>query len=130
MLYPIYVYAEEGCAYGAVFPDIPGCFTAADTLQELSSAAQEAVEAHFGIDAEPIPPASRPEKWLHHEDYQDGGFWMMVDVDLNKVRPRAVRLNISLPESLVQRIDAEARKRGQSRSAFLAVAAEHEMASA
>jgi len=39
-------------------------------------------------------------------------------------------LNISLPENLVQRIDAAARQRGQSRSAFLATAAEHEMAEA
>lgn len=130
MFYPIYVYAEEGCAYSATFPDIPGCFTAADELKGLQEAAQEAVEAHFGADADPIPAPSTPEAWLNHEDYQDGGFWMMVDIDLNKIRSRAIRLNISLPEGLVQRIDATAQKRGQSRSAFLAAAAEHEMANA
>lgn len=38
-----------------------------------------------------------------------------VDVDLAKVRDRAVRLSISLPESLVPRIDAYAKSRGMSR---------------
>lgn len=53
-----------------------------------------------------------------------------MDIDLTKVRAKAVRLNISLNESLVQRIDAAAKARGQTRSAFLATAAKHEMASA
>lgn len=128
MLYPIYVHKEDDSAYGAVFPDIPGCFAAADDIQALPRAAQEAVEAHFGADDDPIPTASAPDTWADHPDYLDGGFWLLVDIDLSRVRSRAVRLNISLPENLVQRIDATARLRGQSRSAFLATAAEHEMA--
>ena len=128
MLYPIYVHKEDSSAYGATFPDIPGCFAGADDIQALPRAAQEAVEAHFGADEDPIPSASMPDAWASHPDYQDGGLWMLVDIDLSRVRSRAVRLNISLPESLVQRIDAAARQRRQSRSAFLATAAEHEMA--
>lgn len=130
MLYPVYVHKEDNSAYGAAFPDIPGCFAAADDIQALPSAAQEAVEAHFGADDDPIPSASAPDAWAEHPEYQDGGFWMLVDIDLSRVRSRAVRLNISLPENLVQRIDATARQRGQSRSAFLASAAEREMAEA
>ena len=53
---------------------------------------------------------------------------MMVDINLTRVSKRAIRLNISLPESLVQRIDVVARDRHLSRSAFLALAAEKEMA--
>ncbi|HVR48526.1 MAG TPA: type II toxin-antitoxin system HicB family antitoxin [Pseudorhodoferax sp.] len=126
MLYPIYVHKDEGSAYGATFPDFPGCFAAADELADLPRAAQEAAEAHFGADDEPIPAASAPDAWTASADYQ-GGFWMLVDVDLAKIRSKAIRLNISLPENLVQRIDLAAKQRGQSRSAFLAIAAEHEM---
>lgn len=129
MLYPIYVHKDEGSAYGAAFPDFPGCFAAADELQDLPRAAQEAAEAHFGADDDPVPEPSFPEAWKDDPDFQDG-YWMLVDIDLAKVRSRAVRLNISLPESLVQRIDSAARSRGQSRSAFLASAAEREMARA
>ncbi|KKW67386.1 CopG family transcriptional regulator [Lampropedia cohaerens] len=123
MLYPVYVHKDQESAYGAIFPDIPGCFAAADTLDDLPRAAQEAFEAHFGADDDPIPAPSSPERWRNAPDYQ-GGFWLLVDLDPSKIRSRAVRLNISLPENLVARIDATARELGQSRSAFLAQAAE------
>lgn len=129
MLYPIHVHKDEGSAYGASFPDFPGCFAAADDLQDLPRAAQEAVEAHFYGETEGIPAPSAPEAWASHEDFR-GGYWMMVDIDLSKVSTKAVRLNISLPENLVHRIDEEAKARHLSRSAFLAMAAEREMASA
>ncbi|CAB3815102.1 type II toxin-antitoxin system HicB family antitoxin [Achromobacter dolens] len=126
MLYPVHVHKDEGSAYGASFPDFPGCFAAADELQDLPRAAQEAVEAHFHGDTEAIPAPSAPEMWMSREGFQ-GGYWMMVDIDLSKVNTKAVRLNISLPENLVHRIDQAAEARRMSRSAFLAMAAEHEM---
>lgn len=129
MLYPVHVNKDRDSAYGAAFPDFPGCFAGADELQELPHAAQEAVEVHFHDEPEAIPEPGTPEVWVSHEDFQ-GGFWMMVDIDLSKVRTKAVRLNISLPEELVQRIDAAAKSQRLSRSAFLAKAAEREMADA
>lgn len=127
MLYPIYVHKVADSAYGVTFPDFPGCFSGADEAQDIPRLAQEAVEAHFFGDSDPIPAASTPDQWASSEDYQ-GGFWMLVDIDLSKVNAKAVRLNISLPENLVHRIDASARERRMSRSAFLATAAEREMA--
>lgn len=129
MLYPIHVHKDHDSAYGASFPDFPGCFAGADDLQDLPRAAQEAVEAHFYGETEAIPTASAPEAWKGHEDFE-GGFWMVVDIDLSKVNAKAVRLNISLPENLVHRIDAVAKAQRLSRSAFLAKAAEREMAEA
>lgn len=129
MLYPIHVHKDRDSAYGASFPDLPGCFAGADDLQDLPRAAQEAVEAHFHDEPEAIPAPSVPEAWEGHEDFE-GGFWMVVDIDLSKVSTKAVRLNISLPENLVHRIDATARAQRLSRSAFLAKAAEREMADA
>lgn len=128
MLYLVYVHKDEGSAYGAEFPDFPGCFAAADELKDLPAAAQEATEAHFGADSDPIPAPTAPEVWAKSKTYRDG-FWLLVDIDLNQIRPRAVRVNISLPQALVGRIDAEAHRRGQSRSAFLVMAAERETAS-
>lgn len=123
MLYPVYVHKDTGSAYGLAFPDFPGCFAAADALADLPRAAQKAFEAHFGADEETIPEPSSPEQWTNAQDYQ-GGFWLLVELDSSKFRSRAVRLNISLPENLIPRIDAAAKHLGQSRSAFLAQAAE------
>lgn len=126
MLYPIYVHKDKDSAYGIIFPDFPGCFSAADEAQDIPRLAQEAVEAHFFGDSKAIPAASTPDQWAASKDYRRG-FWMLIDIDLSKVNAKAVRLNISLPENLVQRIDATAQARHLSRSAFLAVAAEREM---
>jgi HicB_like antitoxin of bacterial toxin-antitoxin system len=52
-----------------------------------------------------------------------GGFWMLVDIDLSKVSTKQVRLNISLPESLLRDIDRYAKSRHLTRSRFLAQAA-------
>ncbi|MCE3028588.1 MULTISPECIES: type II toxin-antitoxin system HicB family antitoxin [unclassified Salinicola] len=126
MLYPAYIHKDRDSAYGVTFPDFPGCFSAADELSELPRLAQEAVEVYFDGEDMAIPPPSTPETWADHADFQDG-YWMLIDIDLSKLSHRAVRVNISLPESLVAKIDHAAKARHLSRSAFLAMAAQHEM---
>jgi predicted RNase H-like HicB family nuclease len=122
MFYPLYVHHDEGSSYGGIFPDIPGCFTAADELSDLPRMAQEAVEVHFeGEDAD-IPAASDIDRWKNHPDYQ-GGYWMLVDIDLAQVNPHPMRLNVSLPSNLVQHIDRYAKANHMTRSGFLARAA-------
>lgn len=61
-----------------------------------------------------IPAASDIGKWTSDPDYA-GGFWMLVDIDLSKVSTKQVRLNISLPESLLRDIDRHAKSRHLTR---------------
>lgn len=126
MLYPVYVHKDEGSAYGMTFPDFPGCFSAADELADLPRMAQEAIELHFEGEDFAVPEPSAPEQWLADERFQDG-YWMLVELDLSKVRTTPVRLNISLPEYLVHQIDAYTKVHHQTRSGFLAQAAEQAM---
>ena len=127
MLYPLYVHHDEGSAWGGIFPDLPGCFTAADELADLPRMAQEAVEVHFDGEDIDIPAPTGIEQWKDDPDYQ-GGFWMLVEIDLAQVNAKPVRLNISLPAYLVQRIDRAAEAQHMSRSGFLAKAAQQAMA--
>ncbi|HSH57919.1 MAG TPA: type II toxin-antitoxin system HicB family antitoxin [Halomonas sp.] len=127
MLYPVYVHKDADSAYGITFPDFPGCFSAADELADLPRMAQEAVEVYFEGEEMAIPSPSAPEDWQDDERFQ-GGYWMLLDIDLSRVSTRAVRVNVSLPECLVARIDEAAEARHLSRSAFLALAAQREMA--
>jgi predicted RNase H-like HicB family nuclease len=126
MLYPLYVWKDANSAYGASFPDLPGVFTAADELANLPAMAQEAVEAMYeGVDH--IPEATAVDQWNDSDEYADG-FWMMVDVDLSRINAKPVRLNISLPGSLLHDIDAFAKAHHMTRSGFLAQAAMKAMA--
>lgn len=129
MLYPVYVHQEKDSAFGAIIPDLPGVHSAADDPEALPRLIQEAVELMY--DGETRAPSRASTVIAHRNDprYQDG-FWMLVDIDLSKVNTRAVRLNISLPEHLVGKIDNAAAARRMSRSAFLAMAAEHELLAA
>jgi len=49
-----------------------------------------------------------------------GRTWAVVSVDLATLSGKSRRLNVSLPERVVRRIDAAAAKSGESRSGFLA----------
>ncbi len=48
MLYPIAIEpGDDVHAFGVVVPDIPGCFSAGDTLDEAIANAREAIELHL-----------------------------------------------------------------------------------
>lgn len=126
MLYPVYIHKDEDSAYGMTFPDFPNCFAAADELEDLLPMAQEALELYFEGEQLLIPEPSVPEQWLNDERFQ-GGYWMLIDLDLNKLRTTPIRLNISLPEYLVHQIDAYTKAHHQTRSGFLARAAQKAM---
>jgi len=127
MLYPIYIqFGDKDHAHGALFPDFAGCFSAADTLEELPSAIQEAAEAYF-YDGATVPKPSKLSDLIKNSEYQ-GGAWMLFDIDTAKFNSKSVRINISLPENVVHQIDSYAKSKHMSRSAFIAKAAISEIA--
>src|SRR5271167_604407 len=126
MLFPAYVHKDADSAYGLTFPDFPGCFAAADELNGIPGAAQEAVEVYFEGEALPVPRPSAPENWLGDERFREG-YWLLVEIDTRKLSSEPVRVNISLPKNLVVQIDHYAEAHRMTRSGFLAKAAEKAM---
>lgn len=63
MLYAVYVHlGDEGHAHGVTIPDFPGCFSAADSWEDLPGKIQEAVELYFeGEDLEVPRPTPLEE---------------------------------------------------------------------
>ncbi|PHS48680.1 MAG: HicB family protein [Marinobacter sp.] len=127
MLFPVYVHTgDDNHAHGAEVPDFPGCFSAADGWDELAGNIQEAVELYCEDEDMVVPSPTPLDKLMANPDYH-GGIWMMVDIDTSKLKTKSVRLNVSLPEGLLRRIDSEAKSRHMSRSAFLAMSAQREL---
>ncbi len=125
--YPALIYGEPG-SYGVVFPDLPGCTSGGATLTEAARNAAEALSFHLeGMAAarERIPePGSfdmpLPD-WLAPEEGEAPAEPVRLLVPV-ETPGRAVRVNISMDEGLVARLDAAANRRNMSRSAFLAEA--------
>lgn len=125
--YPAFVEHEEGSAYSVVFPDVPGCFSAADTFDDVFANATEALGLHSEtlIDlGEPLPAPSSPEDLRKDEEWAewfDMGTLIMVPLLINVAKPK--RVNISINPSLLSAIDQAAANQNMTRSAFLASAA-------
>lgn len=126
MKYPIVI--EEGSettAYGVVVPDLPGCFSAGDTMDEAIENSREAIALWIetALDAGGTVPA--PGKIADHARNPEyaGMVWALVDIDGALLDDRAERVNISVPRRILSRIDRYVSARGETRSGFLVNAA-------
>lgn len=126
MRYPIAIEpGDVSHAFGVVVPDLPGCFSAGDTLDEAIANAPEAIALWLAdaIEHGQLAPAAKAIA-THRKNRQFKDWvWAVVDVDLARVADKAERINITLPSRLLARVDARARKIGDTRSGFLARAA-------
>lgn len=126
MRYPVAIHHEEDTAYGVTVPDIPGCFSAGDTMDEALENTVEAITGHLSILAEdgvPAPSASSIDAFVDHEDYE-GAIWGFVEVDVTAFSGKTEKINVTLPSILISRIQDEvANGRAKNRSAFLTDAA-------
>ena len=124
MKYPIAI--EPGSdtrAWGVAVPDLPGCFSAADEgIDQAIEAAKEAIALWIeeAIDAgETIPRPSSITDLQKSSDYQ-GWIWAIAEVDPALIDDSIERVNITLPRRILARIDARARKAGETRSGYIA----------
>ena len=125
MHYVAVIDKDVGSAYGVRFPDVPGCFSAADTFNEIIPNAIEALSLFFE-GSEIIPARSIVEvREEVAEDLAAGAVLMMIPYIAD--RRRVVRVNLSLDQGLLDTMDEAARARGMTRSAFVAKAATREI---
>ena len=134
MHYVAVIEKEPESAFGVWFPDVEGCFSAGDTLEEAVANAAGALRQH----TEALESAGRRLGAPRNVDD------VMRDKDVRKAvktgallfavplladAGRTVRINISLDKALVDQIDAAASTRGLTRSAFIAQATREKIAS-
>jgi predicted RNase H-like HicB family nuclease len=114
---------KKNTAFGVDFPDFPGCITVGDTLDEALSNSREALGLHIqgmNEDGERIPEPSSLEAVLKDPKNRDA---VPCLVQLPRGKGRAIRINITVEENLLEEIDDAAASVGISRSAFIAEAA-------
>ncbi len=102
LAYPIRIYPEpDDTGYTAEIPDLPGCITCADTLDELWPMIQDAKRGWLELaleDGDPIPEPSPP-------DAEDG----------------PSKFTVRMPRSLHYKLVEQARREGISLNHFINV---------
>ena len=124
MKYPIAI--EMGGpkkSWGVVVPDLPGCFSAADSgIDEAIENAKEAIELWIEVALErgmEIPKPSLISDLQKKKEFK-GWIWAVAEIDPALLSDEIERINITLPKRVLSRLDAKAKKAGETRSGFIA----------
>lgn len=121
------MHKDKDSAFGAYFPDLTGCFTAADAEDDLVANAVQAL-ALFAETEDLLPEPRSVAALMADREVRkaltDGGVMFRVPLI---VESKKERLNVMLPSNLVKAIDELAEAAGVSRSEFIAGAVRREI---
>jgi predicted RNase H-like HicB family nuclease len=118
ILYVALARGDLATGYHARFPDLPECSAAGSDPAELLASARAAVRGRLQelADAGDEWPAATPIEQVQTQPHEVA---LLVDVE---VEDTPVRVNISLGEQLLKRLDAAAAASGATRSGYIAQA--------
>lgn len=124
MRYPIAIEpGTETTAFGVVVPDLPGCFSAGDTLDEAMAGAEQAAAAWIDATLDAggaLPRPSTLDQLRHHPDFA-GWTYGVITLDPALFDDVSERVNITLPRRVLRRLDALAQAVGETRSGYIAL---------
>lgn len=126
MAYVIALVHEEDGAYGISFPDFPGCVSGGASLDEALVRGAAALNFHVeGMleDGDPLPVVRSLQEARADPAFQEDAVGAVLAVVPLDLPGKAVRINVSIEERLLDLIDRTAKASGESRSSFLASAA-------
>ena len=117
---------EEDGVFGISFPDFPGAISTGRSEEEAIRKGSEALSFHVAgmvEDGDPLPVLRSLGELRSDREFRESAKGAVVALVPFEAPGRAVRLNISMDEHLLDAVDRAAQAAGQSRSAFLAEAA-------
>ena len=116
-----------GSACGIWFPDIPGCFSAADDEDDLFPNACQAIILHLEGEQMPKPRKIAEIRRLEKVRRAHARGACLMSVPFLRTGGRKGCLNITGDEEMISAIADAARQRGITRSVFLMQAARREI---
>lgn len=111
-------------AYGVVVPDLPGCFSGGDTLEEALNNAEQAIAQHIELAlSEGLEVPKRKDASEHMSNQDFAGFqwgWVKPNIFTDKAK----KVNVTLPQNILSGVDGFLAHTDEwNRSSFLAEAA-------
>ena len=117
--YVAFLHKDPGTGYGVSFPDLPGCITVGETLEETRALASEALELHLAgmiEDGATIPAPSSLDELVADYEAEKPIAMLLIPAESGS---KSVRVNISLPEDVLRKVDSYAESHGYTRSGLL-----------
>jgi predicted RNase H-like HicB family nuclease len=107
--------------YGVYFPDLPGCVSVGDTVQEALRNAEEALQAHFDLTIEHGESLADPSDigTLPAADPSNEAGRFLVRVELPA---KVVDVNVPVPQELLAAADRYAAQTGFTREGLIVAA--------
>lgn len=130
MKYPIALKKIIGTEhYKVSVPDLPGCECNDENIDTALNKINDAIAAHLSILAEygeAIPHAKNIED--HIANYS-AVIWCIIDIDITPYLGKSHKINVTLPELLIKKIDDRVSKSSEykTRSGFIASACLNEL---
>lgn len=129
MSHIVAVVEEELGTFGISFPDLPGCVSHGETLDEVVIKGKQALALHLSGMAEDgdLPQSFRTPAEIRaaEPDWVADNALLLIAIDLPG---KSQRINITLDGALLKRVDHAAQLAGQSRSGFIARALSEKIA--
>lgn len=125
-----------GLCVPALFTHNHSCFSAADSIDDIIPMVSDAI--HLTLESmleENIDITNLKDLGFMHykqqEDFEYCDSWLLVDIDITAYFGKRQRVNIVLPQHLLNRIDQRVANdpKYKDRSHFLAIASQHELIS-
>jgi predicted RNase H-like HicB family nuclease len=122
------VFKQEGGKVYVSFPDLPGCITSGENMNEAYEMAVDAANLWVTSTVEDLHEQVPDATPIDQVEYQDGERVMLIQIDtedyLRRTETKAVRRTVSIPSWM----DQIAQKRGISLSKVLQDALKSQMA--
>lgn len=100
MRYPVAIHKDDNSCFGISVPDIPGCFSAGETLDEALENTREAISGHLEILADDgiLAPNALPiDDYIRNPDYA-GTTWAYIDIDVSAFLGKTEKATVTLPK--------------------------------
>ena len=112
---------EPGSDWGVEFPDVPGCVTAGETVAEARHMAIEALQFHLdGMEEDglALPTPATSEDSVDLTKFAQNETLIVTRVP-TELPSRTVRVNVSIQDRTLARLDAAAKEAGTTRSGMI-----------
>lgn len=128
--YPAVFEETSDSGYSVFFPDVSGCISAGENLEKAINMAKEALSLHLSEminDGETVPAINLNKA----KEEAEGCLLMMIEpnpaIISRRTKEHAVRVNITIPQMLLERADRYAKAANINRSRLIAEALEHQI---